>query len=253
MFEQTIESPGLLRRPLAMTVSFAGQAGVAATALLVSFVHTDSLPRPFFLAPIVAPPGLRARQASTTKTVAAIRANSGRLRVFTAPAAIPARVDNSRVDVFLLAGNESAIDAPGLPGDIVPTGQGSGTIGNLLYPVAPPGAAHNTERTVERQAVSIPQKPVAVSQGVQAAKLIRQATPVYPALARQARISGTVRLTAIIGRDGAIRNLEVISGHPLLTAAALEAVRQWVYQPTLLNREPVEVITQIDVNFTLSR
>jgi protein TonB len=62
-----------------------------------------------------------------------------------------------------------------------------------------------------------------------------------------------VRLTAIIGRDGAIRNLQVMSGHPLLTPAALEAVKQWRYQPTLLNDEPVEVITQIEVNFTLSR
>jgi TonB family C-terminal domain len=88
---------------------------------------------------------------------------------------------------------------------------------------------------------------------VQAAKLIRQVTPVYPPLARQARIAGTVRLTAIISREGAIQNLQVMSGHPLLTAAALDAVKQWLYQPTLLNEEPVEVITQIDVNFTLSR
>jgi protein TonB len=88
---------------------------------------------------------------------------------------------------------------------------------------------------------------------VQAAKLIRQVNPVYPALAKQARIAGTVQLTAIIGRDGAIRNLQVISGHPLLRSAALEAVSQWLYQPTLLSEEPVEVITQIDVNFTLSR
>lgn len=87
---------------------------------------------------------------------------------------------------------------------------------------------------------------------MQAAKLIRQVKPVYPPLARQARISGTVRLVAIIGRDGAIRNLQVTAGHPLLVPAAVEAVKQWLYLPTLLNQEPVEVITQIDVNFTLS-
>ena len=61
-----------------------------------------------------------------------------------------------------------------------------------------------------------------------------------------------MRLTAIIGRDGAIRNLQLESGHPLLAPAAIEAVKQWLYQPTLLNHEPVEVITQIDVNFTLT-
>ena len=59
--------------------------------------------------------------------------------------------------------------------------------------------------------------------------------------------------SAIIGKDGTIQNLKVVSGHPLLVPAALEAVKQWVYQPTLLNGEPVEVVTQIDVNFTLSQ
>ena len=88
---------------------------------------------------------------------------------------------------------------------------------------------------------------------VQQAKLLAQPRPVYPPLAKQARISGTVRFTAIIGRDGTIQNLTMLSGHPLLVAAATEAVKQWRYQPTLLNGEPVEVVTQIDVNFTLSQ
>ena len=65
--------------------------------------------------------------------------------------------------------------------------------------------------------------------------------------------TGVVKLGAIISKDGTIQHLEVISGHPLLVPAALEAVKQWVYQPTLLNGEPVEVQTQIDVNFTLSQ
>jgi periplasmic protein TonB len=71
-------------------------------------------------------------------------------------------------------------------------------------------------------------------------------------MAKQARIQGVVRFNAIIARDGTVANLEVLTGHPLLVPAALEAVRQWVYKPTLLNGEPVEVITQIDVNFTLA-
>jgi protein TonB len=62
-----------------------------------------------------------------------------------------------------------------------------------------------------------------------------------------------VKFTAVIGRDGTIQNLQLIGGHPLLVQSAQDAVRQWVYQPTLLNGEPVEVITQIDVNFTLSQ
>ena len=83
--------------------------------------------------------------------------------------------------------------------------------------------------------------------------LMRQTRPVYPPLARQARIQGTVKLQAIISRDGTIQQLQVMSGHPLLVPSALEAVKQWVYKPTLLNGEPVEVVTVIDVNFTLSQ
>jgi len=83
-------------------------------------------------------------------------------------------------------------------------------------------------------------------------KIVRQVTPVYPPLARQTRISGIVRLEAVISLNGSIESLQVMSGHPLLTRAALDAVRQWVYQPTLLNGEPVEVVTQIEVNFKLA-
>ena len=86
---------------------------------------------------------------------------------------------------------------------------------------------------------------------MQAANLITQVRPVYPPLAKQARISGTVELSAIIGKDGRVQDLKVVRGHPLLVQAALDAVKNWVYRPTLLNGEPVEVSTTIDVNFTL--
>ena len=71
-------------------------------------------------------------------------------------------------------------------------------------------------------------------------------------IARKARIQGVVKLTAIIARDGTVQKLEVGSGHPLLVPSALEAVKQWQYKPTLLNGEAVEVVTQIDVIFTLT-
>jgi protein TonB len=83
------------------------------------------------------------------------------------------------------------------------------------------------------------------------AKLVRKVIPEYPAIARAARISGIVRLIGTIGEDGAIRNLQLVSGHPMLARAALEAVQQWVYKPTLLNGNPVEVIAPIEVRFTL--
>ena len=77
--------------------------------------------------------------------------------------------------------------------------------------------------------------------------------PLYPPLAKQARIQGVVRFTAIIGKDGNIQNLQLVSGHPLLVEAAKQAVSQWQYKPTLLNGDPVEVVTTIEVNFTLSQ
>jgi protein TonB len=95
--------------------------------------------------------------------------------------------------------------------------------------------------------------PLRVGGQVQAARLINRVQPIYPPLARQTRISGTVRLHAIISKDGSIKELEVVSGHPLLQQAALDAVRQWRYQPTLLNTEPVEVDTTIDVIFSLNQ
>jgi len=82
--------------------------------------------------------------------------------------------------------------------------------------------------------------------------LIYRVQPAYPPLARAARIQGTVQLRAIISRTGTIENLQVISGHPMLVGAALDAVRQWRYRPYLLNGDPVEVETQVTVNFSLS-
>jgi tetratricopeptide (TPR) repeat protein len=86
---------------------------------------------------------------------------------------------------------------------------------------------------------------------VQEANLIKKVEAVYPPLAVQARISGQVRFTVIIGKDGSLLNIQLVSGHPLLVAAARDAVNQYVYKPTLLNGNPVEVITQVDVNFSL--
>jgi len=92
---------------------------------------------------------------------------------------------------------------------------------------------------------------IRVGRDVQEAKLISKVDPVYPSLAKQASIQGTVRFTAIVGKDGQVQNLTLISGQPLLIESARTAVMQWVYRPTLLNYEPVEVVTEIDVSFTL--
>jgi protein TonB len=137
-----------------------------------------------------------------------------------------------------------------------PTIEGPPNMSDLLIEGTPTGAS-NTMITEIARAVpptvvepAVPQK-LRVSSGVAAGMLAYQLKPTYPRLAMQARIHGTVVLQAVIGKDGTVHDLHAISGHPLLVPAAIEAVKQWRYRPYLLNHEPVEVDTQINVNFTL--
>ena len=97
-----------------------------------------------------------------------------------------------------------------------------------------------------------PSTRIRVGPAVQERKLVRKVEPAYPDEAKQARIQGTVRFDVIVGRDGTVQNATVISGHPVLITAALDALRQWRYQPTLLNGEPVEVVTQVEIPFSYS-
>jgi TonB family protein len=99
---------------------------------------------------------------------------------------------------------------------------------------------------------SVSPERIKVGGNVAALNLIEKITPLYPPDAKLARIQGAVKFQAVIGKDGRIQDLQLISGHPLLAQSAQDAVRQWVYKPTLLNGNPVEVITQIDVNYTLA-
>jgi len=106
-------------------------------------------------------------------------------------------------------------------------------------------------RSATPDVVKPPETPVLVGGDVQAAKLITRVLPAYPQTARQLRISGTVHLLGIIAKDGRIQRLQVLNGHPLLRQAAIDAVSQWVYRPTFLNGQPVEVEAPIDVMFVL--
>ena len=98
--------------------------------------------------------------------------------------------------------------------------------------------------------IGVPQR-VRVSQGVMTGLITAKVPPEYPADAKQQRIQGVVWMKAIIDKEGNVANLQLVSGHPLLAPPAMEAVRQWKYRPYLLNGMPVEVETQIQVNFTL--
>jgi len=156
---------------------------------------------------------------------------AGKLR---APSKIPERIAIIR--------EEEMPNMPGVVGGVpggIASGQLGGVIGGVIGSIPAPPPPEQPKR-------------IRVSSGVQEAKKIRQILPLYPPLAKQARIQGVVKLEAIIGKNGMVQNLTVIQGHPLLVQAALDAVQQWRYEPTLLNNEPVEVVTYIDVIFRLN-
>jgi TonB family protein len=147
-------------------------------------------------------------------------------------------------------GTDVRITAPGARAPGVVGGVPGGVLGGILS-AAPQRAAAATQDQGAAPADQPPSR-IRIGSNVQAAKLVVAPKPAYPPLAKQARIQGTVSLNAVIGADGAVNNISIASGHPLLVQAALDAVRQWVYQPTLLNGVPVEVVTTVEVNFTLA-
>ena len=139
-------------------------------------------------------------------------------------------------------------------GDSAP-GIGEGGIDGPADPGAWIPGADRTGMPIEVRKPDPPQhkSPLPRSEGVMAAALIYKVQPQYPAIARTIHLAGTVYLRAIISTDGTVRQLQLISGNPILANPALQAVRQWRYQPTRLNGEPVEVETFITVNFVLDQ
>jgi protein TonB len=245
MFEDSlIESGGRLRtkRGMTTTLSFVLQAVLVGVLVLIPLLFTEALPKTqlmtFLVAPPPPPPPPPPPAAAPIKIVKQVQTDiiNGQLRT---PTKIPEKVQMIKEDEAPPPVMSAAGVVGGVPGG-VPGGQMGGVIGGIISstPVAVPK-------------VATPQR-VRVSQGVTQGLLIRKVQPNYPPLARQARIQGTVLLQAEISKDGTIENLRLISGHPMLAPAAIEAVKQWRYKPYILNGEPVEVETQITVNFTLS-
>ncbi|HET8965363.1 MAG TPA: energy transducer TonB [Candidatus Acidoferrum sp.] len=244
MFEEmVVSSPKGKKTNKPWTVILSGvvQATFLAVLILIPLIYTEALPKASLATLLIAPPPPpppppppAATQIVKVKPQVHLM-DAGKL---VAPKVIPKEVKIIKEE----AEQPDAMGAMGgVPGG-VPGGQMGGVIGGVIGGVggAPP-----------------PPKPTQtrIRQGgaVQAAKLVNRVQPQYPPLARQTRISGTVRLHALISKDGSVQQLEVMSGHPLLVQAALDAVRQWRYQPTTLNGEPVEVDTTIDVIFSLNQ
>jgi periplasmic protein TonB len=246
MFEQAIlDSTGGSRRPVTFMISAAGQTAALALIVAATIANVPGLPpRLMFTAPVPFSPAPKPQPVAQE---AVVRGPSAANRPFVAPREIFPRIAQPVVlaDEAMAAAPSPAGVEGGLPGHGGPPCVVCQAAAELPARPAPAPTP-----AVKPQAAA-PHVPVHVSSGVQAAKLIHQVKPLYPPLAKQARIQGAVRLEAIISRNGLIQDLRVASGHPLLAPAAVEAVRQWRYQPTLLNNEPVEVITQIEVHFTL--
>jgi protein TonB len=133
------------------------------------------------------------------------------------------------------------------PPAAVPSGSG-------VAPIRLPEPVSRISPPSVKQVLAPPaEAPIKVGGNLQAGKLLKKVTPIYPQMAAIAHVQGIVRLTALIRKDGTVQNLQLVSGPSLLGKAAMDAVKQWVYQPTVLNGEPVEVQTQIDVNFNLKQ
>src|SRR6266550_1725484 len=230
MFEDSlIESGGRLRTKRGATTvfSFVLQVALIGVLVLLPLLFTEALPKTQLMTFLVAPPPPPPPPppaAAPVKVVKQIQTDiiNGQLRT---PTKIPEKVQMIKEE-----------EAP----PQMSSGVVGGVIGGIISstPVAVPKAA-------------TPQR-VRVSQGVTQGLLIKKIQPAYPPLARQARIQGSVLLQAQISKEGTIEHLTLISGHPMLAPAAIEAVKQWRYKPYILNGEPVEVDTQITVNFTLS-
>src|SRR5208337_3835747 len=215
--------------------------------VLVPLIYTEALPSAqlmtFLAAPPPPPPPPPPPAAPAPRIVKRVTVED----IMKAPTVIPKAVRIVK-DVPEPLNNAGAVGVVGgVPGGM-PGGTLGGTLGGVLGGVlsaasAPPPPPPPKAATPKR---------IRVGGQVESARLIFQPKPEYPPLAKMARIQGTVRLEAIISKDGTIQDLKVVSGHPLLVKSAIEAVQRWRYQPTLLNGEPVEVVTEVDVNFTLA-
>jgi periplasmic protein TonB len=246
MFEEMVISspnPKKTNKPWTVFVSMLFQIAFLAILILIPLIYTEALPKTMMATMLTAPPPPPPPPPPpVAATIVHVKPqvhlmDAGKLM---APKVIPKEVKIIKEDAEPDMGNVGMTG--GVPGGVAGGSMGGvlgGVIGGMGTAPPPPKPKQTG--------------PLRVGGNVQAARIVNRVQPVYPPLARQTRISGTVRLHAIISKDGTIQQLEVMSGHPLLQQAALDAVRQWRYQPTLLNGDPVEVDTTIDVIFSLNQ
>jgi protein TonB len=243
MFEEMVVSSPTSKKtnkPWTVALSMGIQCLLLGILVLIPLIYTEALPKAMLSTMLVAPPPPPPPPPPPAPTqVVHVRPQVHLMQnnQLVQPRVIPK-------ETKIIKEEAEAPDAIGMTGG-VPGGVAGGSMGGVLGGViggaggAPPPPKPTQTRIRQGGAVT-------------AASLINRVQPVYPPLARQTRVSGTVRLHAIISKEGSVQQLEVLSGHPLLVQSALDAVRQWRYRPTLLNGEPVEVDTTIDVIFSLA-
>ena len=236
------------QRTWATIVSLILQCFLISILVLVPLWFTEALPEQQLVTFLVAPPPPPPPPPPAAPAPAAVKVVrvatdivNGRLRT---PGRIPEKVQMIK---------EAEVPPPiattggvigGVPGGI-PGGQLGGVIGGIVN--ATPSFAAVPKLSKPAPVV----QRLRVSQGVTKGMVVYRIEPTYPPLARQARIQGVVVLTAMIDRDGNIQNLRLVSGHPMLAPAAIDAVKHWRYKPFLLNGRPVEVETTVTVTFQL--
>jgi periplasmic protein TonB len=238
MFERTLASSWdeRSRRGLTTLTSFGVQALVVAVLLIVPLLRPTGIP---LLRQLTTPISLSQPEpehpAGRPHSGLTAASPSSAPQIFLQPPRIPDRI----------ATGDDAAQPPALESGPYVAGpggaSGQGVFGSPGTGVAP----------------AIPAAPVPALQTVRLSHmsegdLVHKVVPTYPPLARSAHIQGTVVLQAMISKSGTIENLRLLSGHPMLAPAAIEAVRRWRYRPYILNSEPVEVETQITVNFSLA-
>ena len=226
------------RRRWTTLVSYAAQAIMVALLVVAPMLYTTALPNQKLTLPLIGPPAVSAPEPAPQPA----RSAASHSEVFRGQLLTPTRIPREIAQL-----TESTVPPPfpgsghaGIPGA---TGAGEGELPFALFTqtVPPP-----TPRPAP------PRSALRISQ-VNPADVISRPQPIYPNAARLAHIEGTVVLSAVISRNGGIQHLQVLSGNALLVQAAVDAVRQWRFRPYILNGEPIEVETQITVNFTLSR
>jgi periplasmic protein TonB len=235
--EQSLERARRLRQK-ALLASIIFEAALVLALLLWPLITLGKLPRQFFITPTPPYHGGPNSPSGPSRGASPRKPQPTNYNVITQPAYIPIHVQESPSDDVPEIGS-----GPGFGSTNVPGG-GSGP-GEFLL------GGSNSGPAIPVRPAAAPEKPRPMSEGVMEAALTHKVQPQYPAAARLMHLQGTVRLRAIIGKDGSVSELEVLSGNPILVQAAVAAVREWRYRPTRLNNETVEVETYITVNFVL--